>query len=116
MGIGQVRDVHEIAHAGAVGRRIVVAKHRERRPAAHRRYGAGNQVFLRVVVLANQTVGVGAGRVEIPQGRPLEAIRALEVRQRALNGQLGFAVRVDGLLRVRFVDLRPHRLAERRTG
>jgi hypothetical protein len=41
----------------------------------------------------------------------VDAIGALEVRQRALDGQLGFAVAVDRILRMGFADRRLDRLA-----
>ena len=114
MGVRQVGHVHEIADARAVRRRVVVAEHRQRRPARGRRERQGNQVLFRPVVLADEPVGIGAGRVEIPQDDRAQPVRALEVRQRPLDRQLRLAIRVDRPLRMRLVDRRRHRLAERR--
>ncbi len=66
---------------------------------------------LRRVILADLAVGIGAGRVEVAQRDRMDAVRALEVRQRALDGELRLAVAVDRLLRMRFRDRRLDRLA-----
>ena len=47
------------------------------------------------MILAELAVRIGAGRVEVPQRDRADAVRALEVRQRALDRELGLAVRVD---------------------
>ena len=72
---------------------------------------ARNEVDLRVVVLAERAVRIGAGGVEIAQPDRADAVGPLEMRQRPLDRQLGLAVGVDRPLRMRFVD---RRLAARR--
>ena len=52
---------------------------------------------LGIVVFADRAVRVRAGRVEIAQRDPSQAVRALEMRKRPLHGQLGVPVRVDRL-------------------
>ena len=62
----------------------------------------GNCVHFGRVVLAELTLGIGAGGVEISQPDGADAARALEVRQRVLDGQLRLAMRVDRRGRMRF--------------
>src|SRR3989442_908613 len=109
--IGEIGHVDVIAQARAVGRRVIVAEHLQSRPAARRVDGARNHVDFRRVVLPDLALRIGAGRVEIPQRNRVDAVRALEVRQRALHRQLGFPVAVDRRLRMRFRDRRLDRLA-----
>ena len=93
--IGQVAHVNVVAQAGAVGRRIVVAEHLQRPPAGRRFDRARNQVDLGLVVLADRAVGMRARGIEVAQRDPAQAVRALDMRQRALDRQLGLAVGVD---------------------
>ena len=93
--VGQVRHVDVVADTGAVRRRVVLAEDREWPSAAHGRKRQGYQVLLRIVILAEQPVRVGAGRVEVPQDHPAHARRALDVRERPLDRELRLAVGVD---------------------
>ena len=55
MGIGQVGDVHEVADAAAVGGRIVLAVHGQRRSPEHRLERERNDVDFRGMVFAEET-------------------------------------------------------------
>src|SRR5690606_19669094 len=83
---------------GAVGRGVVVAEDVQLRAAERRVDGARDQVDLRMMILAELSVRIRAGGVEVSKGRPAQSAGALEVRQRALHGELALAVRIDGLL------------------
>lgn len=55
MRLGQILDVHVIAHTGAIGRRIVITKHLQARASAQGRFQyVRNQVGLAGVRLANR--------------------------------------------------------------
>ena len=63
VGVGEIADVHVVADAGAVGRRIVVAENVDRRLAAHgREQDERNEVRLGVMALADLAVRIGARR------------------------------------------------------
>jgi hypothetical protein len=47
------------------------------------------------MILAKLALGIGAGRVEVPQPDRCNPVGAFEVRQRVLDGQFGLAVSVD---------------------
>ena len=57
-------------------------------------------MHLRLVIFADEPIGIGAGGIEVAQRDRSQAVRALEVRQGALDRQLGFAVGVDRPLRM----------------
>src|SRR5205085_9581752 len=63
------------------------------------------------MILAYLPVRVGSGGVEIAQRHPPQLVRALKMRQRALDSKLRLSVTVDGMLRMRFGDWRLLRLA-----
>ncbi len=69
---------------------------------------------LRVVVLAELAVGIGAGRVEVAERHRAYAVGAVVVRQRAFDGELGFAIGVDRARRMIFGDRRLLGIAEHR--
>src|SRR5262249_2085576 len=66
--------------------------------------GAGDQVRLRVVVLADGPVGMGAGGVEVAQSYRPPAVRLDEILQGVLDGQLRPAVGIDRRLRLGLFD------------
>ena len=109
--VRQIRHVNVIAQARAVGRRVVVAEHLQAASARRRVDRARDDVDFRRVIFADLAVRIGARGVEVPQRHRMNAIRPLEVRQRPFDGQLRFAVAVDGPLRMRFDDGRLGRLA-----
>ena len=59
---------------------------------------------LRAVVLADFTVSIGTGRIEVAQRRPLQSVRRAVPVQHLFDEQLGLAVRVHGPLWVIFGD------------
>ena len=59
-----------------------------------------DEVRLRIVILADLAVGIGAGGVEVAERRVAEAVRLPVPVQHLLDGELGLAVRVDRVLRV----------------
>jgi hypothetical protein len=65
----------------------------------------------RRMILAQLAVGVGAGGIEVPQPDRRDAVGALEVRQRLLDGELRLAVGVDRRRRMRLPQRRLCRLA-----
>ena len=109
--IGEIGDVHVIALARAVRRRVVVAEDLQAAAAGGRLDGPWDEVDLRRMILADLTLGVGAGRVEIPQRDVADVVRAAEMRQRVFDRQLRLAVAVDRLLRMRLDNRRLDRLA-----
>mmetsp|Transcript_59436 Transcript_59436/g.140553 ORF Transcript_59436/g.140553 Transcript_59436/m.140553 type:complete len:323 (+) Transcript_59436:955-1923(+) len=99
MAFGKVGDMDVVAHAGAVGRRIVIAEHRQLVAPAHRHLGhVGHQVVGRAArVFADATALVSADRVEVAQGCGLPGrVGDAEVAQDLLAHQLGGAVGVGG--------------------
>src|SRR5438552_2872922 len=69
------------------------------RDLSHRRPDdARDQVRLRIVVLADRTVGARSGRVEVAQSGVAPAIRGGVIGQGPLDRELGVAVGVDRLL------------------
>ena len=98
MRLGEIADVDVVAQAGAVGRRIILPEHAERRPAVGGANRERDQVKLGRMIFANRAIGMRARRVEIPQRDPANAVRPFDVRQRLFDRQLGLAVGVDRLL------------------
>jgi len=80
--LGEIGDVDVVAQAGAVGRRVVVAEHLQTRTTGRRRDRPRDDVNLRRVVLADFGVRIGAGRVEVTERDPVDAVGAFVVRQR----------------------------------
>ena len=104
--LGEVADVDVVAHAGAVGGRVIVAEHvdRDARPGRALK-DDGDQVRFRVVVLA--AVLSGTGGVEIPKRRGMDSIRPIEPVQGAFECELGLPIRVRGGDRIGFLDRLP---------
>ena len=111
----QIRHMDVVSQAGAVRRRIVVAEHLEPGAADRGLNGARNEMNLRRVILPDFAVRIGARRVEVAQRDRPQSVGALEMDERALDHELGFAVAVDRLLRVGLGDRRLDRLAVGRT-
>jgi hypothetical protein len=105
VGAGEVVDVDVVAHAGAVGGRVVGAVDAHAGAQAQRGL-AGDLHEVRVVRgrLADPRVGVGAGDVEVAQDREPEAGGRGDVPQDALRHHLGGPVGVDGGQRRRLRD------------
>src|SRR5262252_4217044 len=101
---GQVADMNVVAQAGAIRRRIVVAEHLKPRAPGRRVDRSRDDVNLRRMIFADFAVGIGTRGVEIAKRHEVNAVRALEMRERSLDGQLGFAIAVDGTLRMRLGD------------
>ena len=114
--IRQVADVNVVPQAGSVGRRIVLAEHLQRRAAVGRPNRQRDEMDLGIVVFADLAARVRTGRVEIAQGDPPQSVRALEMRQRPLDRELGFAVRVGRMLFEGLDNRHRRRLAIDRAG
>ena len=100
MGFGKIRDMDEVAHAGAIPRRIVVAEQLHRARAADRsQQGVGDEVGELRVVLADIAIDVGAGGVEIAERPEAQAVRAREILEHLFAHQLGVAIDADRVLR-----------------
>ena len=96
---GQVDDVDVIAHAGAVGRGIVVAEDVDVVELAHGDLGnIGHEVVRDALgVLADETALMGADGVEITQQHDVPAlVGRVEVAQHLLVHRLGTTVGVRG--------------------
>ena len=105
MRVGKVEHVDVVAHARAVAGRIIIAKNRDARPLAGGRFEhEGNQMRFGLVAFARAIAR--AGSIEIPQRDDLEAVRAVEPSERALEGQLRLAVGIDRVRRHAFVERR----------
>ena len=112
--VGQIGHVDVVAQARAVRRRVVVAEHLQALAAGRGVDRARDDVNLRRVILAELAVGIGAGGVEIAKRDRADAVRALEVRKRALDRRAWTRRSVDRPLRMRLGDRRLRRLAVRR--
>ncbi len=90
VGVGEIADMHVVADAGAVGRRIVVAENVDRRLAAHGgEQDQRNEVGFGVVALPDLAVRVGACRVEVAQRHMPDAARRFGIPQHPLDHELG---------------------------
>ena len=107
---GQIADVNVVAQAGAVGGRVILAKHAERRPAGRGANRQRDQVNLVTMIFADRAVGMRPRRIEVTQRDPLEPVRGGALRQFALDRELGLAVRIDRRGRVRLHDRHRGRL------
>ena len=106
----QVGDVNVVAHRRAVGSRVIAAEDRNVRPLTFRRCQHNrDQVGLRLVIFAERFGG--AGSVEITQRDELHPVGAVIAFKHALDEELRPAVRIDGVLRVLFVERHVLRLA-----
>ena len=98
MGTGQVLHVDVVPDAGAVRRVVVRAVDAEAVASPEDGAdGARDDVLLRPMVLTQGSVGMASGGVEVAQGHGPEPARPRVVGERALEGQLGRAVGVEGI-------------------
>src|SRR5688572_32564257 len=102
---GQIRNVDVVANAGSIRSRIVRAEDlRFLLPAEsgieHQRY----QVRLRVVILTYIPIGIRAGGIEIAEREVFDSVDLPKPLQGALEGKLGLAIWIDGMLRSVFAD------------
>ena len=95
----EVDDVDVVAHPGAVDRRVVVPEHPHEgvAPGGHL-HDVGHQVVGDALgVLADAAAGVGADRVEVPQGQePPARVAGRRVDEHVLDDELRPAVGVGG--------------------
>ena len=94
--IREIRHVHVVSNARAIGGGIVLAKQLERRPALRGVQGAGDEMDLRIVVLAELPVRIRARRIEVPKADRPDAVSTFEMRERLFHGQFCLTVRTDG--------------------
>ena len=93
----QVVDVDVVAQAGAVRRRVVVAKDLQGWAASGGRIDRQrDKVRLGIMVLADRAIGRGPRGVEVAKGGKAQAVGGRDRRQRVLEVELGLAIRVDG--------------------
>jgi len=106
VGVGEVDDMDIIADAGAVGSRVVGAEDQDvfGLPEGDAE-DVGNEVGFDAVMFA-EALG-GTGGIEVTEGDKLESVDGLEPGEHSLEEEFGFAVRIDGILRQRFVDGNP---------
>ena len=103
VGLGKIHDVNVVADARAVGRRIVGAKDLNARFLAERDFeDIGDDVRFLPVMFA-KFLGASGG-VKIPEANIGQAVLPVIPIKNALEHQLGFAVRIDGLFRLVFSD------------
>ena len=96
MGVDEVADLDVVAHAGAVAGRVILAENVHARIDAERRLHAALDQMRRVRRrLAESSLRVGAGDVEIAQRDIAEVVGAARVLEHPLDHQLGAAVRRD---------------------
>jgi hypothetical protein len=120
MAFDEIHDVNVVAHAGAVGRRIVVAKNTQLPAFACRHLGHVGQEVVRNAIrfLADQAAGVRADGIEIAQARDSPLLIGLrQVGQNVFDHQLAGAVGVGRRAREIFPDGHRRRVAiDRRRG
>ena len=107
MPLRQIDHMNVIAHAGAVGRRVIVAEHRQLRPFPHRylRHERHQVVGNTVGVFTNQTTRMCTDGIEVAQDGNLPVgFGALQIPQHFLNHQLAASVRIGRLQRKIFTD------------
>ena len=103
MRAGEIAHVDVVAHARAVRRRIVVAEDGDFvARAGGRLQQERDEMGLRIVPLAVHVRG--AGRIEIPEARGAKTVGFGVSLQRALERELGLAIRVRGRRRGVFFD------------
>jgi len=108
----QVGHMNVVPDGRAIGGGVVRAEDVHVGPQPERRLdGERDQVRFGVVILADLTVRIGAGGVEIAQCGPLQPVSFLVPAQHPLHEELRFAIRIDGRLRMILGDGDTHRLA-----
>ena len=96
---GEVGDMNVVAHARAVGGRIIVAKHVDARPASRCDVGQNRHQVVRDIRrrLADLSGCIGAGGIEIAQQSDTpRGVGRREVLENQLDGALGAAVDACG--------------------
>jgi hypothetical protein len=102
VGLSKVRHMNVVADACAIRRVQIVAENFERRCGSQRGpQGEGNQMRLRLMQLADGSVGMSAGCVEVTQRNRAQSVGDSISSQRVFEEQLCRAVRIDGHLRGR---------------
>src|SRR5258706_4385335 len=115
MCLGNIQDVHVIADAGAVRRRIVVAKNFDVRCSAlDGLQEAGNQMGFDAASFS--ALRRGAGDIEIAKRNVVESGVFAVVGEDIFKGEFGFAVRIHGRLGMILGDGEDGRLTVNSTG
>src|SRR5690606_31382335 len=105
MGLGKVADVDVIAYAGAVGRGVIGAVHRDGRALTERGLDRDlDQVRRADSRLAAAASRIRPGDVEVAQRTVVDRMGARDVGQHLLCHQLRPAVRIDRLPRAILAD------------
>ena len=106
VGFAQVFDVDVVAHAGAIGRVVVVAKqfHGAGLRVERGFDDVGDEVGFGLVRFADFAIAVGAGGVEVAQADGAQAVGATVFCNLQLGHAFAQAVGVDGLGGMGFVD------------
>src|SRR3546814_12805643 len=94
-----------VADRRAVRCRVIRAEDLKRGPLPERGFeDERNQVGFRIVRLADLAVRIRAGRSEVTECRPFQAVGLTIPGKGAPDGELGLAIGVDWTLRVVFRD------------
>ena len=101
VGSGKVRDMEIVTNRGPVGGGVVSAVDFEYSTLAERGGDRNrDQMRLRIVVLAKLPFRVGAGSVEVTQGRPSQPMDVPIPMQQPFDHKLRLAIRIHRLLRM----------------
>ncbi len=112
MGFSQVFDVNVVADAGAVRGGVVGSVDLERPDfPCDSHQNPRDQVGFRIVILADPPVGRAAAGVEIAEAGGAEPPGVVAILENTLHHELAVTVRIDGVLRVGFINGDPHRCA-----
>src|SRR5256885_13540698 len=102
MRVGEIHDMNEVAHAGAVRRVVVGAENPEDRTPPQRSLDRQrNGMSLRAVPLADAPFGICACGVEVTQHDRAKPLESVQLVKDALDDQLTLSVRVDRPLLMR---------------
>src|SRR5689334_3376719 len=99
MSVGEILHVNIVADRGPIGRLKIASKHVKRIAPKRRRQCKRNDMRLGFVPLANFTVPISAGSVEISECNRFEAKGRHIVSEHSLDEELRPAVRVDWIFR-----------------
>ena len=94
MGVGDIRDVDIVPKAGTVGRLVIRTVDVNGCPIERRGDHERNQVCLRIVLLADFAVRIGARGIEIAQRNPGQAIGYARIGQHLFDKELRPAIRI----------------------